>query len=169
MQHRTKWNKWRWKAMSYEQNQLITLSSLSNLFATQKLFTICCNVAEWCIMNDIIAHCRRNSTTVKSWKSHITCPMLTSSNGNMFHVTGLLCGGFTGLGEFPTQRPVTRSFDVFFDLRLNKRWSKQPWGRWFETPSWSLWRQRNALFRGIHRLSVDSMHKGSVMWKVFPC
>ena len=31
-------------------------------------------------------------------------------------------------GEFPTQRPVTRSFDVFFDLRLNKRLSKQWWG-----------------------------------------
>ena len=46
-------------------------------------------------------------------------------------------------GEFPTQRPVTRSFDVFFDLRLNKRLSKQPWGWWFETPSWSLWRHCN--------------------------
>ena len=23
-------------------------------------------------------------------------------------------------GEFPSQRPVTQSFDVFFDLRLNK-------------------------------------------------
>ena len=43
----------------------------------------------------------------------------------------------------PTQRPVTRSFDVFFDLRLNKRLSKQPWGWWFETPSWSLWRHCN--------------------------
>ena len=43
--------------------------------------------------------------------------------------------------EFPPQRPVTRSFDVFFDLRLNKRLSKQSWGWWFETPSWSLWRQ----------------------------
>ena len=30
-------------------------------------------------------------------------------------------------GEFPTQRPVTRSFDVFFDLRLNKRLTKQWW------------------------------------------
>ena len=38
---------------------------------------------------------------------------------------------------------VTRSFDVFFDLRLNKRLSKQPWGWWFETPSWSLRRQCN--------------------------
>ena len=40
--------------------------------------------------------------------------MMTSSNGNMFCITGLLCGEFTGPGEFPTQRPVTRSFDVFF-------------------------------------------------------
>ena len=69
--------------------------------------------------------------------------MMTSSNGNIFRVTGPLCGEFTGPGEFPTQRPVTRSFDVFFDLRLNTRLSKQPWGWWFETPSWSLWRQCN--------------------------
>ena len=37
-------------------------------------------------------------------------------------------------GEFPTLRPVTWSFGVFFDLRLNKRLSKQSWGWWFETP-----------------------------------
>ena len=69
--------------------------------------------------------------------------MMTSSNGNIFRVTGPLCGEFTGPGEFPTQRQVTRSFDVFFDLRLNKWLSRQPWGWWFETPSWSLWRQCN--------------------------
>ena len=70
---------------------------------------------------------------------------MTSSNGNIFRVTGPLCGEFTGPGEFPTQRPVTRSFDVFFDLRLHDRLSKQPWGWWFETPSWSLWRQCNGM------------------------
>ena len=43
----------------------------------------------------------------------------------------------------PYTKAVTRSFDVFFDLCLNKRLSKQPWGWWFETPSWSLWRQCN--------------------------
>ena len=31
-------------------------------------------------------------------------------------------------GEFPAQKPVTRSFDVFCDLRLNKRLTKQSWG-----------------------------------------
>ena len=51
--------------------------------------------------------------------------MMTSSNGNIFRVIGPLCGEFTGSGEFPTQRPVTRSFGVFFDLCLNKRLSKQ--------------------------------------------
>ena len=71
--------------------------------------------------------------------------MMTSSNGNIFRVIGPLCGQFIGPGESPTQRPVTRSFDVFFDLRLNKRLCKQPWGWWFETPSWSLWRHRNGL------------------------
>ena len=69
--------------------------------------------------------------------------MMTSSNGNIFRVTGPLCGEFTGPGEFPTQRPVTRSFDVLFDLCLNKRLSKPSWGWWFETPSRSLWRHRN--------------------------
>ena len=69
--------------------------------------------------------------------------MMTSSNGNIFRVTGPLCGEFTGPGEFPTQRPVTRSFDVFFDLRLNKRLSKHSCGWWFETLSWSLWRHHN--------------------------
>ena len=45
--------------------------------------------------------------------------------------------------SFPTQRPVTRSFDFFFDLRLNKRLGKQSWRRLFETVSRSLWRHCN--------------------------
>ena len=69
---------------------------------------------------------------------------MTSSNGNIFRVTDPLCGEFTAPGEFSAQRPVTRIFDVFIDLCLNKRLSKQPWGWWFETPAWSLWRHRNA-------------------------
>ena len=68
---------------------------------------------------------------------------MTSSNGNIFRVTGPLCGEFTGPGEFPTQRPVTRSFDVYFDLRLNKRLCKQSWGWWFQTLLCPLWRHSN--------------------------
>ena len=69
--------------------------------------------------------------------------MMTSSNGNIFRVTGHLCGEFTGPGEFPAQRPVTRSLDVLFDLRLNKQLSNQSWGWWFEMLSRPLWRQCN--------------------------
>ena len=47
-------------------------------------------------------------------------------------------------GEFPAQRPMTRTFDAFFDLRLNKRLDKQSWSWWFETPSHPLWRHCNA-------------------------
>ena len=43
-----------------------------------------------------------------------------------------ICAGNSPVtGEFPAQRPVTRSFAVFFDPRLNKRLSKQSWGWWF--------------------------------------
>ena len=56
----------------------------------------------------------------------------------------ICAGNSLVIGEFPTQRPVTRSFDVFFHLRLNKQLSKQSWGWWFETPSRPLWRHCNA-------------------------
>ena len=69
--------------------------------------------------------------------------MLTSSNGNLFWFTGPLWGKSTGHLWFPSQRPVTRSFGVFFDLPLNKRVSKQSIPRWYETPSRSLWRHYN--------------------------
>ena len=53
-----------------------------------------------------------------------------------------LCAGNSPVtGDSPHK--VTRSFDVFFDLRLNKRLSKQPRGWWFETPSRPLWRHCN--------------------------
>ena len=50
-------------------------------------------------------------------------PMMTSSNANIFALLALCEGNSPVTGEFPSQRPVTRSFDVFFDLRLNKRLS----------------------------------------------
>ena len=58
-----------------------------------------------------------------------------------------ICAGNSPVSdEFPAQRPVTRSFDVFSDLRLNKRLSKQSWGWWFETLSRPLWRHCNGIF-----------------------
>ena len=51
----------------------------------------------------------------------------------------ICAGNSTVTGEFPTQRPVMRSFDVFFVLLLKKRLSKQSWDWWCETPSRPLW------------------------------
>ena len=62
-----------------------------------------------------------------------------------------ICAGNSPVpGVFPTQKPVTRSFDVFFDLRLNKRSSKRWWGWWFETLSRPLWRHRNLPSTPLH-------------------
>ena len=55
----------------------------------------------------------------------------------------LCAGNSPATGEFPTQRPVTRNFDVFFDLRLSKGLSKLSRRGWFETPSRSSWRHSN--------------------------
>ena len=68
---------------------------------------------------------------------------MTSSNGNIFALLAICAGNSPVPGEFPAQRPVTRSFDVFFDLHPNKRLSKQWWGWWFEKPSRPLWLHRN--------------------------
>ena len=52
-----------------------------------------------------------------------------------FPLLAFCAGNSPVTSNFPSQRPVTRSFHVFFDLRLNKRLHKQSWGWWFETPA----------------------------------
>ena len=69
--------------------------------------------------------------------------MMTSSNGNIFRVTGPLCGEFTGHRWILLTKASDAELGVFFDLRLNKRLSKQSWGWWFETLSHPLWRYCN--------------------------
>ena len=135
-----------------------------------------------------------------SWRSthllhRFSVFMMTSSNGNMFCITGCCAGNSsvaTGnspvTGEFPSHRPVTRSFHVFFDLRLNKRLSKQS-RRWcFETPLHSLWRHCNVVPNsdpviwaavgsfGVQRVTLAQFWIGEtgqiggfrVLWKEWP-
>ena len=66
-----------------------------------------------------------------------------------------LCAGNSPVtGEFPVQRPVTRSFDFLFDLLLNRRLSKQSWGWWFETPTRLLWRHCDDITRSCMHYST---------------
>ena len=68
-----------------------------------------------------------------------------------------ICAGNSPVpGEFPAQRPVTWSFDVFFDLRLNNWLGKQSWGRWFDTPSCPLWRHSNDMGHVHYMGSITS-------------
>ena len=102
---------------------------------------LCCQQIQSHVGKLLLANAIRNPSQIKissimrSVSNDFTI-MMTSSNGNIFRVTG----------EFPAQRPVTRSFNVFFDLRLNKRLSKQSWGWWSETQLRSLWRHCNGIF-----------------------
>ena len=64
--------------------------------------------------------------------------------------------------EFPTQRPVTQSFDVFFDLSLNERLSKQSWGWWFQMPSCPLWHHDNASHVSFY--TPRNKVRGGVYW-----
>ena len=85
----------------------------------------------WCVTlcSTVIPH------TLTTWWRH---------QMETFSALLAICAGNSPVsGEFPAQRPVTRGFDVFFDLRLNKRLSKQSWGWWLETLSCSLARQSN--------------------------
>ena len=76
-----------------------------------------------------------------------------------------LCAGNSPVpGEFPAQRPVTRSFDVFFDVRPNKRLSKQSSGWWFETLSRSLWRHCN-----VRSHTAFYEPHSSEIWMLFFC
>ena len=71
-----------------------------------------------------------------------------------------LCVGYSPVnGIFLAQRPVTRRFEFFFDLRLNQRLSKQSWGWWFERPSCPLWRHCNAAVSRQRAFSIYENHR----------
>ena len=71
-----------------------------------------------------------------------------------------ICAGNSPVtGEFPAQRPVTRSFDILFDMRLNKRLSKRSWGWWFETPWRPLWHYCSVRWSWWpHQMQPSSQH-----------
>ena len=68
-------------------------------------------------------------------------------------------------GEFPAQRPVTRSVDVLFGLRLNKRLSEQSRGWWYETLSRPLWRHCNVRLDGSNGDSLTHFEILHRIWQ----
>ena len=97
--------------------------------------------------------------------------MMTSSKITFSALLALCAGNSPVTGEFPAQRSTTRSFDIFFDLRLNKRLNKQSWGWSFETPSRSLWRHCNLGWEllKLHSLvsSLGIFNLAKVLFRLF--
>ena len=109
--------------------QLLTyFSQLALLFFLQQYWTVC-------------YHWIRVIRLYQPLKECTTIIMMLSSKETFSALLALCAGNSPVTGEFPSQRTVTQSFDVFY--ALNKRLSKQSWGWWFETPSPSLWRHCN--------------------------
>ena len=94
---------------------------------------------------------RNNNTIITSkwrleWHEAIFVGTSDDKAGIMTTTLGFQNMLFTNYpNQFPSQRPVTQSFDGFFYLRLNKRLSKQSRRWWFETPSCPLWRHCNEI------------------------
>ena len=111
-----------------------------------------CNII-LCMPNQIIDWVHIITTNQSNWtfmtdpeRSVVHLQSWWRNQMETFFALLAICAGNSPVpGEFPAQMPVTRSFGVFFDLRLSKCWSKQSWGWWFETPSRPLWRQCNGI------------------------
>ena len=100
-----------------------------------------------CLKDDIVVFC----FYYVSWRHHQIETFST--------LLAICAGNSPGTGELPPQRPVTRSFDISFDRRLNKWLRKQSRGWWLETPSRPLWRHCNNLrevLNGVHPLRAHS-------------
>ena len=76
----------------------------------------------------------------------------------------ICAGNSPASGEFPAQRPVTWSFDVFFDLCLNKLLIKQSWGWWFETLPYPLWRHCNDPVRSDPQTTMQTCFSYEMIW-----
>ena len=105
------------------------------------------------------SYLHRNWETVVYW--WLTVVIMTSSNGNFFHITGPLWRESTSHRWIPS--PVTWSFDVFFDLHLNKLLSKQSSWWWFEMPLRSLWHHYNVM-PSTHFPRLGAVRQQAITW-----
>ena len=118
------------KFLMTSQNVIPLLGFSSNKNSTiHTRWTICFSATKWLtftVLDLIIPDILAQSSDYSWWRDQMeTCSALLA-----------ICAGNSQVpGEFPAQRPVTQSLDVFFDLRLNKRLSKQWRGWWYERPS----------------------------------
>ena len=107
----------------------------------------------WLIISKMPLHrkCSRYLYLMCIWKF-----MMTSSNGNIFRVTGHLSEEFTSLRWIPCTKASDAELWCFLDLHPNKLLSIQLWGLWFDMPSHPLWCHRNLLVWNYSCFSGDN-------------
>ena len=122
----------------------INANSAWNFNCVENCFRKCYRlmlVLQWCAHTRTYVHVH---VQMRAWRVIQTTIIIISwwrHQMETFSALLAICAGNSPVpGDFPAQRQVTRSFDVFFDLRLN---NKQSWGWWFETLSRPLWRHCN--------------------------
>ena len=86
--------------------------------------------------------------------------MMTSSNGNIFFVTGPLWGESTGDRWIPFTEASDTELWCFL-WSAPEQLVEHRWRRWFETPSNSLWRHCN--FFVLYILKVNRIGKKNVL------
>ena len=127
----------KWRPFCLGLNVLSVASNYCALFVCDKIHKI----------NHIMNYAQCNSKFKMCLGiAHLSCyieTMMTSSSGNIFRVSGPLCGESTGHRWIPRTKASDVELWYLFYLRLNKRLSKQLWRWWFETLSCSLWRHCN--------------------------
>ena len=156
------WDQWEQTLKKWNRNTTIFIeeNTFQNIFCKMSPFLFRLQWVSSYLYRGVLFgefHCTETMVPRNSIRSGQKWPVFSNAISSWWRhqmdalsaLLALCVGNSPVTGEFPSQRPVTRSFDVFFDLRLNKRLSKQWRRRRFETPLRSLWRhcnvERNAL------------------------
>ena len=121
---------------------------LMDIYCHHMITALSCSVVVVVILSIILDQWGAFSYILQGWFSSTSAVVQCMSwwHLQMETVSALLAlyeGNSPVTDEFPSQRPVTRSFDDLFDLRLNKQLNKKLTRRWFKTQSRTLWHHCN--------------------------
>ena len=131
---------WLSLALTDDKSAMVQVMALPEAVLTQIFVAICVSVTKPQWFNSLLL-----KFTLKQRRKTGAAPWWRHQMDTFSALLAICAGNSLVTGEFPAQRPLKRSFDVFFDLRLNGRLSKQSWGWWFETPLRPLWCHTNVV------------------------
>ena len=139
-----------WKRFLHLRGNNVGYAKIFGLFFVGSLNDLLFNHSSWRWSDRFYRSCNLTVITYISRQIQRRCNLNHDDviRWKRFSALLVLCEGNPPIiGGFPSQRPVMRTFDVFYDLHQNKRLSKQSRRQRFQTPWCSLWRHCNVTFR----------------------